>query len=224
MLQDLRGLASRAAWQAERKLGLLPHHWQQWGSHERGLCQHVNEYVASVWERLRTTLQEVQAQLTAEACWQKWYYKRKICAVNLKPGNQVLVKADVFKGKRKIKNRWEEETWEVVHQIMTDIPSYEVTNQHRKSCVLHWNWLLIASEVGIPLCIGIHQTWDKHTSTNPHKPTSTGFETKMMPQENNSSVITQHPTSKTSLGWIKRKLWLLPWMSAGASTKNRWRP
>ena len=58
-----------------------------------------------------------------EAHRQKWSYNRKICAVNLKPGNLVLVKADVWKGKRKIKDRWEEETWEVVHKITTDIPS-----------------------------------------------------------------------------------------------------
>ena len=72
----------------------------------------------------------VQAQSMAEACQQKWYYDRKIGAVNLKPGNLVLVKADAFKGKGKIKDRWEEDTWEVVHQITTDIPipSYEVMN------------------------------------------------------------------------------------------------
>ena len=69
----------------------------------------------------------------AEACQQKWYYDRKIGAVNLKPGDLVLVKTDAFKGNRKIKDRWEEDTWEVVHQIMTDVPSYEVTNQHGRS-------------------------------------------------------------------------------------------
>ena len=56
---------------------------------------------------------------------------RKIGAVNLKPGDLILVKADAWKGKRKIKDRWEEETWEVVHQIMADVPSYKVMNQHR---------------------------------------------------------------------------------------------
>ena len=58
----------------------------------------VDKYVASVQERLRTALQEAQAQSTAEACQQKWYYNRKIGAVNLKPDNLVLVKADAFKG------------------------------------------------------------------------------------------------------------------------------
>ena len=36
---------------------------------------------------------------------QKWYYYWKIGIVDLKPGNLVLVKADSFQGKRKIKDR-----------------------------------------------------------------------------------------------------------------------
>ena len=96
-------------------------------------AKHVDEYVASVSDRLRTTKLEVQAQSMVEACSQKQYYGRKIGAVNLKSGDLVLVKADAFKGKRKIKDRWEEDTWEVVHQIMTDIPSYVVMNQNGKS-------------------------------------------------------------------------------------------
>ena len=93
----------------------------------------VDVYIASVLERLRNTLWEAQAQSTAEACRQKQYYGRKIGTVNLKPGNLVLVKMDAWKGKRKIKDRWEEETWEVVHQIVADIPSYKVMNQHGRS-------------------------------------------------------------------------------------------
>ena len=78
---------------------------------------HVDVYVASVKDRLRTTLWEVQGQSSVEACQQKQYYNRKISTVNFKPGNLVLVKVDAWKGKRKIKDRWEEETWEVVHQM-----------------------------------------------------------------------------------------------------------
>ena len=73
--------------------------------------KHVDKYVASVWDRLRTALQEVQSQSTVEACQEKLYYDRKIGTVNLKPGDLVLVKADAFKRKRKIKDRWEEDTW-----------------------------------------------------------------------------------------------------------------
>ena len=73
----------------------------------------VDTYVAFVRDQLRSALREAQGQSTAEACQQKWYYDRKVGAVNLKPGNPVLVKADAWKGKRKIKDRWDEETWEV---------------------------------------------------------------------------------------------------------------
>ena len=187
--------------------------------------KHVDEYIASVWDRLRTTLWEAQNKSALEVHWQKWYYDQKIGAVNLKPGNLVLVKADAFKGKRKIKDRWEEDTCEVVHQIMTDIPSHEVTDQCGRSHILHQNQLLlIASEVGIPLYIGIPHAWDRCTSPTPCKPTFKGSEIMMTPQESSGSVITQCPAIRTSLGWINRKLWLLLWMSAGASTEDRWRP
>ena len=185
----------------------------------------VDEYVASVQDRLRTALWDAQTQSTAEAHQQKQCYDQKIGTVNLKPGNLELVKADAFKGKRKIKDRWEEDTWEVVHQTATDVPSYEVMHQHRRSCTLHWNQLLlVASEVGIPLCIGICHAWDRCASPTPCKPTSTGGETKMMPQESSGSVVTWCPASKTSLGWINGKLQLLPWTFTRASTEDGWRP
>ena len=75
--------------------------------------RNVDVYIASVRDQLRSALQEAQAQSTAEACQQKQYYDRKIGTMNLKPGDLVLVKVDVWKGKRKIKDRWDEETWEV---------------------------------------------------------------------------------------------------------------
>ena len=50
-----------------------------------------------------------------------------------------LVKADTFQGKRKIKNRWEDKSHEVVHQIATDVPMYEVMDQHGQSHILHHN-------------------------------------------------------------------------------------
>ena len=159
--------------------------------------------------------------MTAEAQGQKRYCDQKIGAVNLKPGNLVLVKADAFKGKRKIRDRWEGEACEVVHQIATDIPSYEVMNQCGQSHILHQNWLvLVRSEVDIPLCIGVHHAWDRCISPTPCKPTAKGSEGRIMPQGNSGWAVTQHPSSKTSLGWINGKLQLLPWMSARASTKD----
>ena len=185
----------------------------------------VDTYIASVRDWLRSSLREVQAQLTAEACRQKWYYDRKVGAVNLKPGDLVLVKADAWKGKRKIKDRWDEETWEVLWQIATDVPSYKVTNQHGQSWVLHWNWLLlIMSEVGVPLCMGNCHTWDRCTSPTPHKTTSLGGDEEMMPQEQNGKAVTRWPTRKASQGWKYGKLRLGSWTYTGASTEDGWRP
>ena len=76
-------------------------------------ARNVDVYVSSVRDQLRSALWEVQAQSTTEACQQKRYYDRKVGTINLKPGNLVLVKADAWKRKRKIKDRWDEETWEV---------------------------------------------------------------------------------------------------------------
>ena len=162
----------------------------------------VDTYVASVRDWLRSTPREAEAQSTAEACQQKWYYDRKVGTVNSKSGDLVLVKVDAWKGKRKIKDRWDEETWEVSWQIVTDVPSYEVTNQRGQSWVFHWDWLLlIMSEVGIPLCMGNHHTWDRCTSPTSCKTTSLGGDEEMTPQEQNGKAVTQQPTRKASQGW-----------------------
>ena len=46
-------------------------------------AKHVDMYIASLRDRLRTALQEAQAQSTAEACQQKGYYNRKMWTWNL---------------------------------------------------------------------------------------------------------------------------------------------
>ena len=186
--------------------------------------KHVDEYMATVHDQLRVTLWEAQAQSMAEAQQQKQYYDQKIGTMELKLGDLVLVKADVFKGKRKIKDRWEDETCEVVHQIMTDIPSYKVTDQHRQSHILLYNWpLLIMSETGVPLYVGVCQAWDQCTRPTPVKPTPKGSDSKNMPWVDGGLVITQHQASKTSLGLINGKLQFLPWISTTASTEDGWR-
>ena len=160
----------------------------------------VDMYIASIRDRLRTTLQEVQAQSTVDAHQHQWYYNRKISAVNLNPDNLVLVKADAWKGKRKIKDRWEEETWEVVHQIAADIASYKVMNQCGWSWDLHQNQLLLVmSEIGIPLCMGSHHTQDGCTSPTPCKTTSVGGEKR---GHHKRKVVRQLPNNlPVKLSW-----------------------
>ena len=126
--------------------------------------------------------------------------------MDLKPGDLVLVKADAFQGKRKIKDGWEDKPYEVVHEIMTDIPSYEVMDQQGQSCIIHHNQLLVASETGIPLGMGVHQALDRCTSPTPVKPTPRGSDSETTPLEDSGLAITQNQARKTSLGWISGKL------------------
>ena len=44
---------------------------------------------------------------------QKWYYDQKANAISLEPGDLVLVKTHTYRGKRKVKDKWEEESFEV---------------------------------------------------------------------------------------------------------------
>ena len=163
--------------------------------------------MATVCDQLRVTLQEAQIQSMAEAQQQKCYYNQKIVTLDLKPGYLVLVKADAFQGKRKIKDRWEDKSHRVVCQIITDIPSCEVMDQHKQSCILNHNWLLlIVSEAGIPFCVGVCQVWDRFTSPTPVKPTPRRSDSEIMPQAEDGLAITQHHARKTSLGWINRKV------------------
>ena len=184
----------------------------------------VGEYITTVQDCLKASLHEAQAQSTAEAQRQKWYHDCKIDAIGLKPGDLILVKADTFQGKRKIMDRWGDKPYEVVHQIMTDVSLYKGKDQQGNSHVLHHHWLLpIASEAGIPLCMGVCQALDRCTSPIPVRPTPWGSDSKTMPQEDNGLAITQHQAWKTPLGWINGKLWLLLWMPTRASTEDGWR-
>ena len=136
----------------------------------------------------------------AEAQRQKWYYAQKIGAIGLKHGELVLVKADTFQGKRKIIDRWEDKPHKVVCQIVTDICSYEVKDQQGNSCILHHNLLLlVVSEAGIPLHVGVCQVWDGCTSATPVGSTPQGSDSKTTPQEVNGLAITpwsgNHPAS-----------------------------
>ena len=110
---------------------------------------------------------------------------------------------------------------EVVNQIMTDVPSYKVKDQQGHLHILHHNQLLlIASEAGIPLSLGICQVWNRYTSPTPVNPTPKGSDSKTIPQEDDGLASTQCQARKTPLGWINGKLWLLLWTSARVSTED----
>ena len=65
----------------------------------------IDEYVKALYERLRECLKLAQESATKEANRQKRLYDRKVGAVELRPGDHVLVCLDAFRGqRRKLKN------------------------------------------------------------------------------------------------------------------------
>ena len=94
------------------------------------------DFILPMIRAWRNTLQEafkeLQEQSTTEAKRQKQYYDRKTNAILLEPGDLVQAKTNVYKRKRKVKDQWEEETYEVVCQVSEDIPFYLMKNMQTK--------------------------------------------------------------------------------------------
>ena len=99
----------------------------------------INEYVNALYKRLRECLKLAQESATKEANRQKRLYDRKVGAVELRPGDRVLVRLDAFRGqRRKLKNRWGDDIHTMIECKVDGIPVYKVKNEHTgKKKVLH---------------------------------------------------------------------------------------
>ena len=105
----------------------------------------IDEYVKALYERLRECLKLAQESATKEVNRQKWLYDRRVGAVELCPGDHVLVHLDAFRGQcRKLKNRWGDDIHTMIDWKAEGIPVYEVKNERTgKKKVLHWARLLL---------------------------------------------------------------------------------
>ena len=93
----------------------------------------TDEYVMSLYDKLKLALASVRDTTILEAQRQKRHYDRKARAVELHPGDKVLVKLDAFRGQQwKLKNRWGDALYTVVKCIVDGIPAYEVENDTNK--------------------------------------------------------------------------------------------
>ena len=99
----------------------------------------------TLFEWLRECLKLAQESATKEANRQKRLYDRKVGAVELRPGDRVLVCLDAFRGqRRKLKNRWGDDIHTVIERKADSIPMYEVKNERTgKKKVLHRAQLLL---------------------------------------------------------------------------------
>ena len=118
------------------------------------LTRTIDEYVASLYDRLWESLVIVQDCAVKEAQRQKWLYDRKVGAVELRPGDHVLVRLDAFRGqRRKLKNRWGDDLHMVVTHVVDRIPAYVVKNNctGKKKVVHRAQLLLWLADYGKPV-------------------------------------------------------------------------
>ena len=118
------------------------------------LTRTIDEYVANLYDRLRESLAIAQDCAVKEAQRQKRLYDRKVGAVELRPGDHVLVCLDAFRGQRKkLKNRWGDDLHTVVTHVADGIPAYVVKNDHtgKKKVVHRARLLLWLGDYGEPV-------------------------------------------------------------------------
>ena len=113
--------------------------------HAHDLSRTIDEYVQTLYGRLRVSLRLAQESTLKEAHRQKRLYDHKVGAVELRPGDRVLVRLDAFRGqRRKLKNQWGSDLHTVVCRVADGIPAYLVKNVRTgKIKVLHRIRLLL---------------------------------------------------------------------------------
>ena len=121
-----------------RLLALLPHVRVSTKITSRP-SQTTDEYITSLYDKLKLALASARDTAILEAQRQKWLYDHKARALELHLGDKVLVKLDAFRGQwRKLKNRWGDALHKVVKCVADGIPAYEVENDaNKKRQVLH---------------------------------------------------------------------------------------
>ena len=112
---------------------------------EHNLTRTIDEYVETLYRHLRKSVKLAQDSALKEALWQKRLYDHKVGAVELRPGDRVLVKLDAFRGQQqKLKNWWGSDLHTMVTRVADRVPAYVVKNKRTgKRKVLHCSRLLL---------------------------------------------------------------------------------
>ena len=132
------------------------------------LTHTIDEYLASLCNCLRKSLVIAQDCAIKEAQRQKRLYDRKVGAVELRPGDNVLVRLDAFRGqRRKLNNWWGSDLHTVVTHMADGIPAYVVKNDHtgKKKVVHRARLLLWLANYGEPIRCNHVDTSDVPTGT-----------------------------------------------------------
>ena len=105
---------------------------------------HVPVYIEEV-SSFKEAYAEAHLQTNSKANRQKWYYDRVTSTMQLMPGDVVLMKLDMFQGKRKQKDQWSKAEYVVMHQVTDDVPMYQVQDDGGNVKVIHHNRIFLVA-------------------------------------------------------------------------------
>ena len=182
----------------------------------------VSAYVMEVRRCFKEAYTEAHLQTNCEAEKQKCYYDRATSTALLVPGDVVLMKNNVFQGKRKVKDRWSETEYVVVHQVADGMPAYKVKDEAGNVKTVHRNQLFLVAalkEAIMPLGAGTsiseeniaRSTWVEHTLLEVENDS---------PEGSVDWADTLSPARRVLLGWVEGVLRLL---SSVAPRPTMWR-
>ena len=179
-------------------------------SHEHS--HHIPMYVEEVCKCFKEAYAKANLQTNNEADRLKWYYDRAMSTMQLVPGDVVLLKSDVFQGKRKVKDRWSDSEYVVVRQVADDVPMYKVKDDGGNVKVIHHNRLFLMATMSsgvTPLGASESLSEENVTRSTLAELTPLVWENEV-PESNLDEAVTLCLASNAPLGWVDGILWPLP--------------
>ena len=169
-------------------------------------------YVTEVRRCFKEAYAEAHLQTNCEAEKQKHCYDRATSTAQLVPGNVVLMKNDAYQGKQKVKDRWSETEYVVVHQVADGIPAYEVKNEVGNVKTIHHNQLFLVAtpiEAITPLGAGASISEENVVQSTCVEHTLLGVQNNL-PEGSVDGADALSPASRVPLGWVGGVLQPLP--------------
>ena len=170
--------------------------------------------VVAMQKRLKEAFAVARHLTSQEAARQRCYYDHKAGAVALQPGDVVMVRADGFVGKRKVKDRWEDGGF-IVGSQLEDWPVYKVrcptsdARQKPKYRILHRNRLLLVTNEDDPVVPGQLAQAKVSPVVSNATPEATGEEEG--PSGPLPSLLTRQEGDMTSRVWLNGEFRTKPW-------------
>ena len=122
------------------------------------------------------------------------------------------MKNDAFQGKWKVKDRWSETEYVIVHQVADGVPTYEVKDEAGSIKTIHHNRLFLVAtskEAITPLGAGTSISEEDVVRSTQVEHTFLEVESEL-PEGSVDGADTLSPTSRVPLRWVGGVLWLLP--------------